>query len=261
MEPREKTNFFKFHDKTFTVVGSARDQSVMRELEVLDGRYEPHITNLLPEIINPNFVCLDIGANIGVTTLAFSSLSRDGHVYSFEPSKNNYGFLARNVMLNDAKNVTCLNLAIYDTNGTLDFSYVDEFPAGSFAATTGFVHPAVIHETVTCVKLDDWVKSSLLPRLDFVKLDVEGAEIKVLEGGKNTLEEFQPRLIVEINPHTLITFFNQEPEALFELLRALYPNVYLISRPDGALKKMSSFSELQVFMPTELHLQDLYCTF
>ena len=122
------------------------------------------------------------------------------------------------------------------------------------------MHPTAIHETVRCVKLDDWVKSNSLSRLDFVKLDVEGAEIKVLEGGKDTLMEFKPRLIIEFNPHTLITFFDQAPEALFELLRSLYPNVYVITRPDGALKKIGSFSELQV-IPTELDVHDLYCTF
>ena len=261
MVPIGKTTFFNFDDKTFTVIGSERDESVVRELEVHNGQYEPHITNLLPEIINPNFVCLDIGANIGVIILALSSLSRDGHVYSIEASRYNYHFLAKNIKLNDAKNVTCMNLAIYDTNGTLDISYVDEFAGGSFATTTEFVHPTAIHETVRCVKLDDWVKSNFLARLDFVKLDVEGAEIKVLEGGKDALMEFKPRLIVEFNPHTLITFFKQRAEALFELLCSLFPNVYLISREDGALKKIGSFNELQAFFPTELHVQDLYCTF
>lgn len=86
-----------FSDKEFEVSGSKIDKSIIGAIEYSNGFYEINVMNVLNNIIKKDDLCIDIGANIGVLSLAISSLADKGNVYSFEPSKSNFHFLNNNL--------------------------------------------------------------------------------------------------------------------------------------------------------------------
>jgi FkbM family methyltransferase len=233
----------------------------MRYLQNTGGFYEPHITDRIREVVARESVCLDIGANIGVISLALSSLATAGHVYCFEAGSRNHAFLVRNLKINRVRNATALRLAVYDRAGEIELSYVDDFAGAAFSSSTGYGDPRGERETVRCVTIDDWVEHRGLARLDFIKIDVEGAEVKALTGGVRTLSKFQPSLITELNTWCLKEYFGSSAEELFQLLHSTYPNIFVIRRGDGGLERIRRFADLRPFIADEGAVEDLFCTF
>jgi FkbM family methyltransferase len=186
-------------------------------------------------VISRDAVCLDIGANIGIFTLVMSSLAAEGHVFAIEPSSRNLMFLRENLRLNDIANVTVLQNALWDRSCDLELFYLDELAGCSFLQTSR-IHQAAMRkiravvtqpwldtttlhdysETVPCTRLDDLAVSIGLNRLDFIKLDAEGAEMAVLSGAQDTLMRYRPRLITEFNPACMIQYFEQDPSEYYD---------------------------------------------
>jgi len=163
------------------------------------GRYERHLTALLPRLLPEDGVALDVGANAGAITLSMAHLARHGQVVAFEAAPRNADRLAANVARAGMRNVRIERVACYDDPGELSLSYTDEHTGGARVAH----HPDASDVRVTAVALDDWMAASGLTRLDLVKIDVEGSELRVLRGARETLERFRPTLIVECNPVAL----------------------------------------------------------
>lgn len=159
---------------------------------------EPELT-LLKHFINQGDCCLDIGANIGHYTFIFEQIAGSGNVYAFEPILNNYRLLKKlfknchihQIALSNENNIKKfkipkINNIEFDTRGKLDVDIVEENEDG--------------HEIidVKCETLDSFVKNYNLNRIDFIKIDVEGHELKVLEGAVTTLKQFKPSMMIEI---------------------------------------------------------------
>ena len=79
------------------VVGDERDLAVLAVLRGLNGSWEPHVRRFLEHTVQADWVCLDIGANIGAHTLAMASMATEGMIVAFEASSENFGYLSRNV--------------------------------------------------------------------------------------------------------------------------------------------------------------------
>ena len=245
-------------DRAFRVTGSAADRSIVGALEFGQGHYEDHVCKLLARILAPDAVCLDVGANIGVISLAIAAYAPRGRVYSFEPSRFNFAHLAKNVEQNALAHVRPVNLGAYDSAIELKFSYVEQVAGCSFASTTDVAEgtPEVIH----CVALDDWVSDERLERVDFIKLDVEGAEIHALKGMQGLLARFRPGMVIEFNPVPIRRFYNEDPEVLWNLLVGLFPRLARIA-DDGSLEELESYAQLARALETGRGWEDLYCRF
>ena len=143
-------------------------------------------------IVRPGSVCLDIGANVGVYSMVMDRLGAE--VHAFEPVAHIRRRLSINRALNRA-NVVINDFALGDHTGELPMLQVkeDAFRGGtstfvrSSAQRTGLDGFDLV--PVKVCRLDEY--SEGFERLDFIKLDVEGFELKVLTGGKRTLERFQ----------------------------------------------------------------------
>lgn len=139
-------------------------------------------------------VFVDIGANIGrYTLLAAREVGNTGAVLAVEAHPRNYGLLTRNVELNKLTNVISLNAAAWKVNGELTLH-----TAGVSVSHSIKVNHRLGEIRVRAKKMDDAILEARLPRVDLVKIDVEGAEIEVLEGMQQTLEKYRPKLIVEV---------------------------------------------------------------
>jgi len=159
---------------------------------------------LLKQILKPEMVFVDVGANQGEFTLCAAKRLPAGRVLSFEPYSQVYQQLIDNIALNGFDNVTTYRLALSDKTGVAsimipsgiqpDRSF-NEGLASLFAHRDGHV----MVETVTMNLLDRVLQENPIHRVDVVKLDVEGAELSVLRGAKLTLARHRPAIITEIH--------------------------------------------------------------
>ncbi|MFD2369932.1 FkbM family methyltransferase [Brevibacillus sp. GCM10020057] len=245
-----------FDQKSFAVYGSESDESVLHFIETEGGYYEHYVINGLKKVVKPDAICLDIGANIGTISLALSYLADRGKVYAFEPSAVNYPYLVKNLAENHITNVEPLQLGVYNRTGNIHFhenargggwSYI---PQDNKAA-------AASNQRINCVRLDDWMIDNSIPRVDFIKLDVEGSEYSVLEGAENTLRTWDPDLVVEFNLDSLRNNFNRHPLVLYVLLEKLYSHMYILKR-DNTIVRINNYNQLLEEMKP-FHA-DLFCT-
>jgi FkbM family methyltransferase len=156
----------------------------------------------------PEPVLLDIGANVGVFSLFFSELAGPrGRVYAFEAQRIVYQMLLGNLALNSIENVYAHGVALGRAAGELKLPPVDyskpwnfgsmslttESPEPQFRAGTPERAAADRGELIPVITLD----SLALPRVDFIKLDVEGMEEDVLRGSARTLDRTRPLMQIE----------------------------------------------------------------
>ncbi|QRG69336.1 FkbM family methyltransferase [Brevibacillus choshinensis] len=245
-----------FDEKSFTVYGSESDQSVLHFIETEKGYYEHYVLHPLKNIVQPDFICLDIGANIGTISLALSYLAREGKVYAFEPSDINYAYLVKNIAENQINNIEPLHLGVFDRNGTIHFH--EDARGGGWSFIPQDTNMAArSNQHISCVRLDDWMDQNLIPRVDLIKLDVEGSEYTVLESALNTLRKWNPDLIIEFNPESIQDNFNRHPLVLYVLLEKLFSHIYILKR-DDTIVKINNYNQLLDEMKP-FHA-DLFCT-
>lgn len=150
-------------------------------------------------------VAVDCGANIGVLTLEWANfMAQWGSVISIEAQEKVFYALAGNIALNNCLNVKALNAAAGAENKKIKIPELDHsMPAtfGSFELkkkSDEFIGQFVSYEEEKGVEVNQITIDSLnLARLDFLKIDVEGMELEVLEGAKNTISEKKPFLMIE----------------------------------------------------------------
>ncbi len=246
------------YNKDFVISGSEKDKSIIGAIESNKGYYEQNNMELLKKIIKPDAVCLDIGANIGVISLCLGYLASYGKVFAFEPSYHNFTFLVRNIIQNEVSNIMPLNYGLLDKECNIDFSYVEEVAGCSFIADTGIKEG--VSEKIKCISLDAWDNAVGIDHIDFIKMDVEGSEIKALAGSMKTLKKFKPDLLIEFNPIPMKRFFNERPSQLFDILQKIYDRIYLISDRENELIIIDDFNHLENMLKKGKGWEDLFCT-
>jgi FkbM family methyltransferase len=140
-------------------------------------------------------VVIDGGAYCGASAVLMGKIVGDaGRVIAFEPDAENYAALERNVATHRATNVTTSPKGLWSRSGTVEFQS-DGNMGSSILEASGRAASRVASIPVT--SLEDVVRDYKLDRLDFVKLDIEGAEVQVLEASVDVLRRFRPRVIIE----------------------------------------------------------------
>ena len=161
------------------------------DLDIVSETFEQDIRKYFKEFEKGIFV--DVGANIGKYTIMISNqINNNGKIISIEPHPDNFKILKKNINLNKCKNVIPLNFACWNKKGTLKlFSHEDQpLLASAIKQSEKYV-------TVSAESLDNILKKVKIKNVDFVKLDVEGAESKVLEGMKTMLKSGKTKIIFE----------------------------------------------------------------
>ncbi len=140
-----------------------------------------------------NFVCLDVGANIGYWSKFLSEISKVKSVHAFEPDPVTCKILENNLV---GLNVIVNQVAIGDLDGNLEL-FLNPLHSGDNRPifTEGY-----LPIKVPCLTLDTYVKKANLNRVDFVKIDIQGGEVSALEGSVDLLHRFRPLFLVEIWP-------------------------------------------------------------
>jgi FkbM family methyltransferase len=142
-------------------------------------------------------VFIDVGAGIGMYSLRIAKVMQNGTVIACEPDPRSYYYLLKNIRYNKLYNVKPLRVALSNKTGRVRL-LMFERPGWSSITT---LHKArVIGEVeVETTTLDRLVEDLKLRRVDLVKIDVEGAEINVLEGSTYTLSTYKPNMLIEVH--------------------------------------------------------------
>jgi FkbM family methyltransferase len=136
-------------------------------------------------LVNP--IIFDIGSLNGIESVKFTEKFQNCIVHNFEPNPFSFKTVKRNC--HDIENIKLHNIAVGDFNGKSDF-YITYHNMGAssilaptiLANTLDKIGPFVTPYTVDIVRLDDWCVKNCVPYIDFVWMDVQGAELKVLQG-------------------------------------------------------------------------------
>lgn len=138
-------------------------------------------------------VVLDAGANIGQLSLYFAHrVGSKGHVFSFEPDNFNITIFEKNIALNSLNDRITLNEKLL-WNATTELDFFESGTPGSSAHWKPSPDKLVKKKTVT---IDNWIKEQGIKKLDFVKMDIEGAEIEALEGCITTMKTMTPNFAI-----------------------------------------------------------------
>jgi len=176
----------KVNESKFTVLDS---ESVL----IISPEFESWIWNHLK--VAKGDVFLDVGAHIGKYAVPIAKIvGENGLVIAVEPHPTNYKTLLENIRLNGLKNVIALNIAAWSENRKMTL-FIGDKP-GHHSAKKDFGRGSII---VKAKALDNVLNELKVERVNWIKIDVEGAEFEVLNGLQNTLRKHRPTLIVEIS--------------------------------------------------------------
>lgn len=162
---------------------------------VFRDEYEPEL-NVLPKVLGPGKTMIDVGGSYGVFSVVASRLvGEQGTVVTFEPAQATFDILQRNLALNGVSKVKAMRMALADKLGKLRLYHNADSSKNSLAeagSSTDF-------EEVEVRTLDSVVQDLGLARIDFIKIDAEGADELVCRGAAEVLKKFRPAVFFEQN--------------------------------------------------------------
>lgn len=172
----------------------ARNDHVSKPL--IERQFETEELSFARRFLQPGMTVLDIGAHHGLyTLLASKRIGPAGKVIAFEPSQRERRALRRHLALNRCKNVTTQELALGSETGEREFYIVEEWADGCNSLRPPALDAKTSLVRVRVDRLDDVLQRLNVDHVDFIKLDVEGAELAVLKGAPRLLER-RPRPVI-----------------------------------------------------------------
>lgn len=183
-------------------------------------RHEEHELQFLLDNVEPASVVLDIGANIGFYSIRLARAVPEIQVFAFEPVSTTNSYLNKNIIRNRLQgSVHPFRLAVGDSDGACLVTSEKRTGNHIVGSTRGKEYHSRC-ETVPQITIDSFVAQQDLPRLDWIKCDVEGAELLVLRGAQATLRRFRPVLLLEIDEQWTARYGYQASE-IFDVLGSL----------------------------------------
>ena len=177
-------------------------ETARQNFQMLFGQYEIEVVRELLSLPEPGGVAYDIGAHLGYMTLALAEcVGQVGQVFCFEPISQNIPFITELCSLNDLQQrAQVIPVALANTNGLEKMIALGSSSTHLLKAAVEDQKIDGCSETVvTTWTLDHFVFERSNPVPDVIKMDVEGAEALVIEGGLRTLERYMPKMIIEIH--------------------------------------------------------------
>ncbi len=206
-----------------------------------DNPHERGEVKFLESIAKEGMHVIDIGANIGITTVAIAKgIRRRGKLYSFEPVPEYFKILKENISSNGLENVKVYELAVTDQVGRAPF-YQKELSSG-----IAFEEGAKKFE-VSTTSIDRFLSEEKVERIDLINMDCEGSELLVLKGAKKTLWENKVKIFCEIH-HDFLKQLGQSVQDLVQYLQGLEFQVQSVSLND--LKTGNNFEKCEYIYAT-----------
>ncbi|HEY4797597.1 MAG TPA: FkbM family methyltransferase [Bacteroidia bacterium] len=208
-------------------------------LETLNfGSYENDELLMQQKLIGTNDNVFDIGANYGWFSLHIAKKYPSAKVYAFEPIPFTHRFLSENVKLNALGNIFLNEFGMSDKEGAFDF-YYDETSSGN--ASMENVADKKNIQVLKCKvqTLDHFVSEKNVP-VNYIKCDIEGAELFAFKGGVNTIKKYHPIIFAEML-RKWSAKFNYHPNEIIKLLSSLKYSCFSLAK--DRLQPLSEITE------------------
>lgn len=195
------------------------------------GWYESDKQRLIAKEVRPGSIFYDVGANVGFYTLLAATLVGSGKVFAFEPSPRNLTYLRRHIALNNLANVSVFESAISDRDQVLHF-HIERTGFGGSLSDEG---EGIDVESVT---LDGLLSGGKIPPPDYIKMDIEGAELMALRGAEQLLRTHHPEIFLATHGHDV-------DRECCELLKSLGYSIDRLSpsAPNGYGELLAKFND------------------
>jgi len=205
--------------RRFRVYGlSAEDRYFQALRDDLDAEF----VRFCRAFVRPDYVCLDVGANIGLKSLIMAAQAHSGKVVAIEPGPSIGNVLELNVQANQVSNVLIERVAIGDKSGPVRFA---EESAFGFVSDTGVEVPMTTLPALA-KKLD-------LPRVDFIKIDVEGLEFPILRNSLDFINSNEALVYFEFNAWTQMVNADLQPKEFAKWVLDNFSHVYIAKKSGG----------------------------
>jgi len=225
---------------------------------------------LARKIVEDGMTIFDVGAHLGKYTKLFSLLTGDnGRVYAFEPAESSFEKLASSLKELNCTNVTLINKAIYSQNGKVTLhEFPEEFSAWKSLGLPQMKNP---HDhkhivqikravEVEAVSLDSFCQQNNINKIDYLKLDIEGAELKALIGASNLLENKAIRYLQFEISEKMLPGMNTRAKFIFDFLKSKGYECHTINE-DGGIGDIaldsSSFYENYIVFPSKITADEI----
>lgn len=204
--------------------------------EYLHGLHEIFLENIYNQKLPENAYILDCGAHIGLSVIYLKSICPSAHIVCFEPDKKNFDLLQKNISSHALKNIDAKNEAVWNENTMLNF--LQEGNMSSKIDTLNANNTVKIKAT----RLKDYLNK----KIDFLKLDIEGAEYKVVKDIEENLNQVD-RMFIEYHGafsqnNELVEIFKIISNAGFEF----YIKEAAVNHPHPFLPEKKSDYDIQL---------------
>lgn len=210
--------------------------NLQEEKDLWLGTYETDLQETLRRTLKPGMSVYDVGANVGYLTIAMARLvGPDGRVHAFEPLPSNHERLVEAVGLNElASRVVTIRAAVGAQAGTARFLVHQSGGMGKLQGSAGRHARYQGAIEVDVVTLDGYARQAAEPMPDWIKIDVEGGEVGVLQGARDLLAQRRPGLLLELHG----------PEAASGVWRLLTDAGYQLRSIGPRARRILSVNEL-----------------
>jgi FkbM family methyltransferase len=210
-------------------------------LESMGPEFEPDMIELFKALIVSSDIVADIGANIGMTSIFFSTKVKQ--VFAFEASSSTFNILQHNVSNGSFLNLEVLNVGLGDKDETQTITFAESNRSGGFISDTTSISSGHITETVVLKTLDNLILSNTIEPPSFLKIDVEGFELKVLQGGNTFLRETKPTVVLELNHFCLNVLHRITVPDFLDSLRQIFPFLFAVDTDNCSVMDLNDAEE------------------
>jgi FkbM family methyltransferase len=206
--------------------------------------FEPEFTRICNDFVCDDYVCVDIGANIGIKTLLLAQYVPNGRVVAIEAAPTVASLLNQNIDRGGMKNITIVESAVGDTDGTT-----------RFADQSAYGHISSSGVEVPVQRLSSVVATQNLERLDFVKIDVEGYEFPILRNSIELFNHHQSIVLFEFNSWCQTWMSEVSPKDFINWTLGQFTNVYAIRHNAGEnyLQRLSAEGAMSFLHTNMVH--------
>jgi FkbM family methyltransferase len=196
-------------------------------LEGITGEFEPDLAKLFSAVVKPGGIAIDVGANIGFTAILLAQIA--SRVIAYEVAPTTFPYLERNIARSGHENIELVPFGLGAVAGAAELTRNPVDRAGTFIADHATADRRYhTSEQAEIRILDAEVKRLGQNAVDFLKIDVEGFEMSVIQGGRETLSRFHPIVVMEMNHWCLNAFQRIALPDFLDFVLGIFPLAYAI---------------------------------